>query len=318
VGDAGRQDAEAVVAAVASLLGVEQGEVAMAATGVIGRRLPVEKVVGHVSSLAARGSGVGVLGPLDLEAAATAIMTTDTVPKIAARKVRRASEAVVAGIAKGVGMIAPDMATLLAFFFTDALVDASVLDTMFRRVVDATFNCLTIDGDTSTSDSAIVMANGMAGPVGAEELESALGEVALDLVKQIARDGEGATKLLEVRVDGARDHAQARRVARLVADSPLVKTAVHGADPNWGRVAMAVGKAQDDMDIDPDRTVIRFAGQEVYPRRLDERGLASLAERLRGESVTISIDLGCGQASATVWGCDLSAEYVRINADYTT
>lgn len=313
LGDIGRRDARAVVDAAARLLEVDSVSVAIAATGVIGRRLPVERVTGHLSAMSAAEHKA--LGPLDLLEAARAIMTTDTVPKVASVGV---GNAVVAGIAKGVGMIAPDMATLLAFFFTDAEVSAAALDSMFRRVVAKTFNCLSIDTDTSTSDTALVMANGLAGPVEADALEEALGGVALDLVKQVARDGEGATKLLEVTVEDARDEEQAKRVARLVVDSPLVKTAVHGADPNWGRVAMAVGKAQDDLDIDPERTAIRFAGTEVYPGRVDDAGLARLARSMREDSVSISVSLGCGDASATVWGCDLSAEYVRINADYTT
>ena len=189
------------------------------------------------------------------------------------------------GIAKGVGMIEPDMATLLAFFVTDAELDAATLDATFRRVIDRTLNAVSIDTDTSTSDTAAILASGQAGPVDPATFEQALGEVALSLTRQIARDGEGATTLIEVLVDGARDDAQARRVAKAVVNSPLVKTAVHGADPNWGRVAMAIGKCSDDTDIDQDRVVIRFGrsgGLPAPPRRRGARRAQHLPRRRRG------------------------------------
>jgi glutamate N-acetyltransferase/amino-acid N-acetyltransferase len=207
---------------------------------------------------------------------------------------------------------------MLAFVLTDAEVDAATLDAVFRRVVARTFNSLSVDSDTSTSDSAVVLASGRAGSVAEEALEAGLLEVCLGLTRQLARDGEGATKLLTVTVTGARDDDQARRVAKSVLNSPLVKTAVHGADPNWGRVAMAVGKCAEDTDIDQDRVVIRFGGAETYPAQPDADGLARLEEYLRGEEVDISVDLGVADATWTVYGCDLSDGYVRINADYTT
>jgi glutamate N-acetyltransferase / amino-acid N-acetyltransferase len=221
-------------------------------------------------------------------------------------------------VAKGVGMIEPNMATMLAFVFTDAEVASAVLDDLWRRAVDTTFNCLSVDTDTSTSDTAVVLASGVAGPVDPAALAVALREVCLDLTLQLARDGEGATKLLTVTVRDARDAGQARRVAKAVVNSPLVKTAVHGADPNWGRVAMAIGKNSDDTDIDPDRVVIRFGELETYPAMPDAAGLAVLREVMRADHVDIDISLGTGWAEATVYGCDLSAGYVRINADYTT
>ncbi len=226
----------------------------------------------------------------------------------------------VVGMAKGSGMIEPNMATMIAVLLTDAAVDARALDAVFRSVVERTFNCLSIDTDTSTSDTAVVLASGAAGPVPADAFESALHEVALDLTRQIAADGEGAETLIEVRVGGARDAAQAKRVAKAIVNSPLVKTAVHGADPNWGRVAMAIGKCDTDadIDIDPERVVIRFGAQEVYPTRVDDAGLAALSDYLRGDEVLIDVTLGIGDATATAWGCDLTAGYVRINADYTT
>jgi glutamate N-acetyltransferase / amino-acid N-acetyltransferase len=189
---------------------------------------------------------------------------------------------------------------------------------VFRRVIDRTFNCVSIDTDTSTSDTAIVLASGAAGSVALDDLENALHEVALSLTKQVARDGEGAETLIEVHVDRARDHAQAKRVAKAIVNSPLVKTAVHGADPNWGRVAMAVGKCSDDVDIDQTAVVIRFGEQEVYPSSVDEAGLDRLSAYMRGDEVRIHVSLATGQAAATVWGCDLTDGYVRINADYTT
>jgi glutamate N-acetyltransferase/amino-acid N-acetyltransferase len=210
------------------------------------------------------------------------------------------------------------MATMIAVLLTDAEVAPADLDAAFRRVVDRTFNCVSIDTDTSTSDTAVILASGAAGPVDPAAFDTALGAVCLELTKMIARDGEGAETLIEVTVDAARDAAQAKRVAKSIVNSPLVKTAVHGADPNWGRVAMAVGKCSDDTDIDQDRVVIRFGGTEVYPRRVDDADLAALTEYLRGEEVGIHVSLGTGTASASVWGCDLTDGYVRINADYTT
>ena len=193
------------------------------------------------------------------------------------------------------------------------------LDPIFRRVVDRTFNCVSIDTDTSTSDTAVVLASGAAGQVDHDALERALEQVCLSLTKMIAIDGEGAETLIEVTVDSARDIAQAKRVAKAIVNSPLVKTAVHGADPNWGRVAMAIGKCSDDTDIEQDRVVIRFGDTEVYPRPDRRRRPGGTvrctwpAERCRSAS-----SLDTGRSAATVWGCDLTDGYVRINADYTT
>jgi glutamate N-acetyltransferase/amino-acid N-acetyltransferase len=308
-GAAGEADADEVVAGVATALGASPGDVLLASTGVIGRRYPMDRVRAHLRMLAAP------FGGRDALAAARAIMTTDTVPKVAEA---RAGAARVVGIAKGVGMIEPDMATLITLFLTDAEVETDELERVFRRVIDRTFNALSIDTDTSTSDTAAIMASGAAGPVMPSDLESALHAVALSLTRQVARDGEGATTLIEVRVDRAADDAQAKRVAKAIVNSPLVKTAVHGADPNWGRVAMAVGKCSEDTDIDQDRVVIRFGADEVYPRPLDEDGLAALAGYMKGDEVLIHVSLGLGDGSFTVYGCDLSDQYVRINADYTT
>lgn len=316
-GAAGTADSVAIVDGVASALGVDAAEVLISSTGVIGRRLPMDRISTHLDSL--RGSsdvasnGAFTAGGLDQ--VARAMMTTDTVPKLASARV---GEATIVGVAKGVGMIEPDMATLLTYFVTDAAVGRTDLTAIFGRVIASTFNCLSIDTDTSTSDTAIVLANGLAGPVDLDELETALHAVALELVKMIARDGEGATKLIEVTVDHAADEVQAKRVAKLIVNSPLVKTAVHGCDPNWGRVAMAVGKAWEYPSIDPSRTSIRFGAIEVFPRELRETDLTALEAVMAADDVGIGVSLGLGEASATVWGCDLSDGYVRINADYTT
>jgi glutamate N-acetyltransferase/amino-acid N-acetyltransferase len=310
-GDEGLRNARAVVKGVADALGCDEKEVLIASTGVIGRQYPMENLLAGLAALPP------ALPDTDAVAVARGIMTTDTVHKIATSAIA-GSDAVVVGVAKGVGMIEPDMATLITLLFTDADVDADALDPIFRAVIDRTFNCVSIDTDTSTSDTAIILASGAAGPVDHSALVEALFDVALSLTKQVARDGEGAEKLIEVTVDGARDDEQARRVAKSIVNSPLVKTAVHGADPNWGRVAMAIGKCSDDTDIEEDRVVIRFAAQECYPSRVDESGLAALSEYLRSDEVEIHVSLGIGRGAATVWGCDLTDGYVRINADYTT
>ncbi len=310
-GDAGMRDAEDIVGAVAARLGLSPDDVLIASTGVIGRPYPMDRIRAGLEAMPFP------LPDDDAVSVARGIMTTDTVHKIAEARVQ-GSTARVVGVAKGVGMIEPDMATLISMVFTDALVGSAELDAVFRRVIDCTFNCVSIDTDTSTSDTAVVLASGAAGPVDPAAFEEALHRVLLDLTKAVARDGEGAETLIEVRVDGARDDAQARRVAKSIVNSPLVKTAVHGADPNWGRVAMAVGKCSDDGDIDTARTVIRFGDTEVYPRRLDDEGLAALSRYMAGDEVLIHVSLGIAGGAATVWGCDLTDGYVRINADYTT
>ena len=308
-GDVGLADAEEVAAGVAARLGLDAADVLIASTGVIGRPYPMERVRAGLAHMPSSPTGS------DACAIARGIMTTDTVMKTASAN---AAAARVVGVAKGVGMIEPDMATLITLVFTDAQIEPDELDTMFRRVIDRTFNCVSVDTDTSTSDTAIVLASGAAGPVPADELEQALFVVARSLTRQVARDGEGATTLIEVCVDGAADLRQARLVAKAIVNSPLVKTAVHGADPNWGRVAMAVGKATTADEVDQTRVVIRFGDQEVYPASVDEAGLAQLSGYMRGDEVRIHVSLAAGEATATVWGCDLTDGYVRINADYTT
>ncbi len=315
-GAAGLADAEEVAAGVASRLGCAPSDVLIASTGVIGRRYPIERIRAGIAGLPVPLPGD------DAAAVARGMMTTDTVPKTASATVP-GSAARIVGVAKGVGMIEPDMATMIAMMFTDAAIASAELDRVFRSVVDRTFNCVSVDTDTSTSDTAVILASGDAGAVDLAAFETALFEVAVSLTKQIARDGEGAEKLIEVTVDGAATPEQGQRVAKAIVNSPLVKTAVHGADPNWGRVAMAIGKSTTADEVDQALVTIRFGEQEVYPAAVDEAGLAALSRYMRGDTVRIHVTLAApdgsqGPSSATVWGCDLTAGYVRINADYTT
>lgn len=344
-GDQGERDAANLARRVAELLACEPEHVLVGSTGLIGTPYPEGKVDAYFDRLIARhdeatqvalrSGAVPVeagsddacapsnVWSRDAVAAATAIMTTDTHPKTARATIPAAAgTAAVVGIAKGSGMIEPDMATMISVITTDAEIAPERLDAMLRRVCDVTFNALSVDTDTSTSDMVVMLANGAAGPVDEAELETALGAVSLDLTRQLAFDGEGAETLIVVTANGARDDAQAKRVAKAIVNSPLVKTAVHGRDPNWGRVAMAIGKCSDETDIDPDRVRIRFGDQEVYPTPATAEALAELEAYLASHEVLISVDLGVrsdGTAgSFTVYGCDLTDQYVRINADYTT
>lgn len=299
--------------------GCRAEEVIVASTGVIGVQYPMGRIRRYMEELAAAPSFDRPGSAWD---AARAMMTTDTHPKVASAS---AGPARVVGIAKGVGMIEPDMATMLAVMTTDAAVEPTALDAALRRVTARTFNALSVDTDTSTSDMAVVLASGRAGPVDGAVWEEALHEVCLDLTRQLAADGEGAETLITATVDQARDDAQAKRTAKSIVNSPLVKTAVHGRDPNWGRVAMAVGKIYDD-DIDPDRVVIRFGDTEVYPNPVTPELLESLEKYLALPEVLIHVSLGVpgggpgglAEGSFTAYGCDLTDGYIRINADYTT
>ena len=310
-GAEGLNNAREIVGGVATAFACDPTDVLVASTGVIGRQYPMTQVRSGLKSIPKQ------LTATSAEAVANGIMTTDTVHKVAEATISGSSARVV-GVAKGVGMIEPNMATLITMIFTDALIAPADLDQVFRKVIDHTFNCVSIDTDTSTSDTALVLASGKAGAVKIDAFQAALHEVALSLTKQVARDGEGAEKLIEVHVDGAKDRDQAKTVAKAIVNSPLVKTAVHGADPNWGRVAMAIGKCSQYTDIDQDNVAIRFGPQEVYPTQVDANGLENLSQYMRGKDVLIHVSLGTGTSDATVWGCDLTDGYVRINADYTT
>ena len=310
-GDLGMSNAREVVAGVSSALACDPRDVLIASTGVIGRQYPMDKVRAGLVALPAQPQGTSA------DDVARGIMTTDTVSKVAECVIAGSTTRVV-GVAKGVGMIEPNMATLITMMFTDAQVSPSDLNSVFQRVIAKTFNCVSVDTDTSTSDTAIILASGVAGAVDLAAFESALYEVALSLTKQVARDGEGAEKLIEVHVDSARDYEQAKTIAKAIVNSPLVKTAVHGADPNWGRVAMAVGKCSQYADVDQEKVVIRFGNQEVYPTQVNDQGLNELSAYMKGADVRIHVSLSTGSTEATVWGCDLTDGYVRINADYTT
>ena len=310
-GDEGMRNAREIVESVAKFHGCAGDELVIASTGVIGRQYPMQKIRDGIASLP---NGTATR---DAALVAQAIMTTDTRPKLAEATVA-GSRARVVGVAKGVGMIEPNMATHISLVFTDAALSRSDLDLAFRWCVERTFNRVSIDTDTSTSDTTVCLASAAAGAVDLAAFRIALYDVLLSLTKQIARDGEGAERIIEVRVDAARDDEQAVTVARSIVNSPLVKTAVHGADPNWGRVAMAIGKCSQYADIDQRNVVIRFGTQEVYPRQVDDEGLQRLSHYMRSDEVVIHVSLCTGTSEATVWGCDLSDGYVRINADYTT
>ena len=290
-------------------LGVNPYDVLPFSTGVIGRPLPMDKIRAGLRGIRSD------LKPNNLKLAAEAIMTTDKYPKYYSCQV---GSAVIAGIAKGAGMIEPNMATMLVYLMTDAELPKAALRPMLRRVVDRTFNCMSIDTDTSTSDTVVLMANGLAGKVKLAQFEKGLLQVCEYLTKEIARSGEGATKLITVDVKGAKTATQAKRVAKSVVNSPLVKTAVYGCDPNWGRVIMAVGKTFDPS-IEPAKVTIRFGDTNVFKKGSPvECDLETLRKYLGQSEVMITIELGIGRASARVWGCDLTEGYIKENAYYTT
>jgi glutamate N-acetyltransferase/amino-acid N-acetyltransferase len=293
-GPQGLEDTREICRLAGSELGVPPEQVLPCSTGVIGRPLPMDRLRAGLRGIRAD------LRPDGLESFA------------------RVGDAVLAACCKGSGMIAPQMATMLAFFFTDALLEPSALDRALRAAVDVSFHMVSVDGDTSTSDTVAALANGEAGPVDPGAFAAVLSAVAVELAQEVARDGEGATKLIEAVVSGAPDVAAARRAAKSIVASPLVKAAVWGGDPNWGRVAMAVGKCFD-LALDPARLRIAFGDTTVYAGAdLGPSVLPAVAGHLRGERVRIAVDLGLGGAAATAWGCDLTPEYVRINGEYTT
>jgi len=304
-GAQGARDNEAFAEAAAQVLGVSPRDVLTASTGVIGERLPVERLQAALPGLAGRLSGE--TGRLE-----HAVLTTDLVPKTAEATVEGAR---IVGVAKGSGMIHPNMATMFAFLVTDADLSQETLRRLWPEVVARSFNQVTVDGDTSPNDMAFLLANPRAG-VNEEAFARALETVCQDLGKQIARDGEGATKLLTVRVTGAKDDAEARHAARAVARSPLVKSAAHGCDPNWGRILSAVGATGVALDLA--KLSIRVQGTVVYRGAPQTFDAAVVSAAMNAPELAVDIDLAVGEGSGTAWGCDLSAEYVRINADYHT
>jgi glutamate N-acetyltransferase/amino-acid N-acetyltransferase len=309
-GEQGIANIREIVQLVANELGIAPEDILPSSTGVIGRQLPMEII---------RDGIYGIEQEMQygqIEQAARAIMTTDTHPKIRSCRV---GGAVLTGIAKGSGMIEPNMATMLSYFITDAYIAPDVLQQFLREAVDVSFNMVSIDTDTSTSDTVAIMSNGLAGDVDLDEFRQALQNMALDLAKDLARDGEGATKLIEVTVDGALSPHQAKRIAKSIVNSPLVKTAVFGADPNWGRIAMAIGKCDEQNTIDPEKVSIAFGNLLVYQgQAMGEDNLAQLQAYLQHDEIVIHVSLGLADAHATVWGCDLTPDYVRINGIYTT
>jgi glutamate N-acetyltransferase / amino-acid N-acetyltransferase len=295
-----------------------------ASTGVIGVQLPVDKLLTGIAKAKETASNTTESS----QNAAEAIMTTDLVPKTCTKEVEIFRKTIsIGGMAKGSGMIAPNMATMLAFITTDIAITPSVLDSALREAVDVSFNCMTVDGDTSTSDQCIILASGAAqNPVletttGPEytQFVTALTTVCVDLAKKVARDGEGATKLVTVEVSGALSDADAKQVARTIAESPLVKTALFGNDPNWGRLMMAAGRA--GIAFNPDQASATLAGIEVFrngvPTQFDK---THASNAMKTSDVTVAVDLGIPNATgrATVYTCDFSYEYVKINAEYTT
>jgi glutamate N-acetyltransferase/amino-acid N-acetyltransferase len=305
--------------AAAAKIGAKASQIFMASTGVIGEPLDGGKIADVIDALTAKADANG------LADAARAIMTTDTYPKIATTTLNLAGKDVtIAGIAKGAGMIAPDMATMLSFVFTDAAIAAPALQAMLAKSVARSFNCITVDSDTSTSDTLLLFATGAAGgsPIAdaadpaLRPFQRALDKVLLDLAHQVVRDGEGARKFVEVRVEGAKSRKSAKRIALSIANSPLVKTAIAGEDANWGRVVMAVGKAgepaeRDKLDISFGK--IRVARSGARDPDYSEEAASAYMKR---DKIVITADIGIGRSSAKVWTCDLTKEYVAINGDY--
>jgi glutamate N-acetyltransferase / amino-acid N-acetyltransferase len=318
-GAQGFRDALLMAKLSADRLDLDPDQVLVSSTGVIGRYLPMDAIKPGISA------ACGSLSPDAGDAAAKAIMTTDTVPKTARVELDLGGATVrVGGMCKGSGMIHPNMATMLAYITTDAAVEKGLMSRLVRPVADLSFNQVTVDGDSSTNDSFLVLANGAAGndPVRegspeARQLESGLLQVAQDLARAIARDGEGATRLITVKVLEAASDADARQAARAVASSSLVKTAVHGGDPNWGRIVCALGYSGAELALD--RLQLSVGGLVVFERGAGvDVDLGAVRRAFERPEIEITARLGLGEGRAEAWGCDLSEEYVRINADYTT
>ena len=310
-GEEGIKNVEEIVNLIADELNISPEDILPSSTGVIGHQLPMDKIRAGIKNL----NDSLVEGRLDISA--EAIMTTDTHPKLLMCKVGNAT---LMGIAKGSGMIEPNMATMLAYFVTDAAIPSETLQGMLKDAVNLSFNMVSIDTDTSTSDTVAIMANGLAGEVDMQEFKQALNLLSIELAKEVARDGEGATKLLEVTVDEASNFLQAKNIAKSIVNSPLVKTAIFGRDANWGRVAMAIGKCEEELEVNPEEISIYFGDILIYNRRPinDENIISNIEQYLENPEIKIRVSLGLGTEDATVWGCDLSYEYVRINGEYTT
>jgi len=317
-GNRGRAAVEAIAARVAGTIGCQPSDVFVASTGVIGVPLPIDKAeAGLDAAFTAEICG--------WEGAAATIMTTDTFAKAATTSAVVDGRAVsLVGIIKGSGMIAPDMATMLGFIFTDAAADAAFLQRALAEANRSSFSCITVDSDTSTSDTVLAFATGAAGNAplededspGADAFRAALADLCLQLAHLVVRDGEGASKFIRIDVEGAVSDESAHRIALSIANSPLVKTAIAGQDANWGRVVMAVGKAGEPAERD--KLAIRFGNTQVASAGLAVEGYdeAPVAAHLRGQDIDIGVELGLGDGRATVWTCDLTHGYISINADY--
>ncbi len=313
-GEEGIADAEEMAELTARKLGISANNILVASTGVIGVRLPLRCIQSGVERIVLKPDGGHEL--------ARAIMTTDTFPKEVALRIEAdCGVFTIGGIAKGAGMIHPNLATMLCFLTTDADVEASHLQSCLKEAVDISFNMITVDGDTSPNDMVVLLANGMSGSkIEVQDtglFQKALNEVCLYLAKCVARDGEGATKLIEVTVDGALGVVEARMAARAIAGSPLVKAALHGNDPNWGRIVAALGRSgirveEKRLDVYLCDVCVMKQGQ---PQPFDRYGLS---KELASKEVSLKLNLNLGQAKAVAWGCDLSEEYVTINSAYTS
>ncbi len=315
-GQTGIEDARNMCRWTGEALGIASELVLPSSTGVIGRRLPVKKIHEGCQIIPEKlGSS-----PEYIDNFARAIMTTDRHPKWNCSSIENST---LLGVAKGAGMIEPNMATMLSFFVTDAKISSEQLQTLLKSVVNQSFNRISIDSDTSTSDTVIILANGLAGPVDAQQFEKAFSNSAIQLAKEIARDGEGATKLIELTVSGAKSQQMALQISKSIINSPLVKTAIHGADPNWGRFVMAVGKVFE-YPVPLSVLSIHFGtGNQVLTvnaesLNADTVNLDAISKLLQNQEVFLEVVVGDGKFSETVWGCDLTKDYIEENAFYTT
>jgi glutamate N-acetyltransferase/amino-acid N-acetyltransferase len=312
----GIEDAKNMCRWTGESLGIDPELVLPSSTGIIGRRLPVEKIHEGCKIIPEKlGSS-----PEYIDNFARAIMTTDTHPKWCSASIENST---LLGVAKGAGMIEPNMATMLSFFVTDAKISSKQLQTILRRVVNQSFNRISIDSDTSTSDTVVILANGLAGPVDTEIFEKTLRNSSIQLAKEIARDGEGSTKLIELTVSGAKSQEMALQISKSIINSPLVKTAIHGADPNWGRFVMAVGKVFEYPVPLSDLSIHFGTGSQVLTvnaesLNADTVKLDAISELLQNQEVFLEVVVGDGEFSETVWGCDLTKDYIEENAFYTT
>lgn len=318
-GKRGEESVNHILAAVSAAVGCDVGEVFSASTGVIGEPLPHDHISGAMPGLKEQ------LGAASWQEAASAIMTTDTFPKGVSRTTKIGDATIILnGFVKGSGMIAPDMATMLGYIFTDANIGADVLQDLLSPSADSSFNCITVDSDTSTSDTVMMFATGQAGnaaPSSAADpaladFKRALNEISLDLAHQVVKDGEGATKFISITVTGAEHDQAAKRIGLSIANSPLVKTAIAGEDANWGRIVMAVGKAGEAADRDKLSISVGGIALADHGMRVEGYDETPVTAHMKGQNIDIGVDVGIAQGTATVWTCDLTHGYIEINADY--